>query len=64
MKPDATPAPKPEQAHGEAAQHVVEAHNLLSKLRDKLEKHPELEEAIERLEMALSALTVKTGAML
>jgi hypothetical protein len=64
MKPEATPESKPDQTHGEAAQHVVEAHHLLSKLRDKLEKHPELEEAIERLEMALSALTVKTGAML
>jgi hypothetical protein len=33
-------------------------------LREQLEKHPDLEAAIERLEMALSILTTKTGGML
>jgi hypothetical protein len=56
--------PTPSQSHGEAVQHIREARSLLKSLRDKLDKHPELEDAIERLEMALSVLTVKTGAML
>jgi len=44
--------------------HVVEAHRRLSLLRQQLEAHPDLEIAIERLEMALSILTTKTGGML
>ncbi len=57
---------KPEQPHEEIAEHVAGAHDLLQRLREKLamDKHPELEEAIQRLEMALSILTVRTGGML
>ncbi len=47
-----------------AADHVAEAHRRLSILRQQLEVHPDLEAAIERLEMALSILTTKTGGML
>ncbi len=47
-----------------AADHVAEAHRRLSVLREQLDKHPDLEAAIERLEMALSILTTKTGGML
>ncbi len=47
-----------------AAQHVAEAHRILSALRSQLEKHPDLEEAIANLEMALSILTTKTAGML
>ncbi len=48
----------------DAAQHVANAHRKLSGLRQQLEKHPDLEEAISSLEMALSILTTKTGGML
>ncbi len=48
----------------QATQHVTEAHHLLKSLREKLDEHPELDDAIERLEMALSILAVKTGGML
>lgn len=48
----------------EAAEHVAEAHRRLSALRKQLDQHPDLEIAIERLEMALSILTNKTGGML
>lgn len=48
----------------EAAQHVAEAHRKLSALRQQLEKHPDLEEAIANLELALSILTTKTAGML
>jgi len=46
------------------ADHVAEAHRRLSLLRQQLDAHPDLEIAIERLEMALSILTTKTGGML
>lgn len=55
---------KQDQPQEKAAQHVAEAHHLLKGLRERLDRHPELDEAIERLEMALSALTIKTGGML
>ncbi len=64
MKPEAAPQKPGEEPAAAAAEHVAEAHNLLRTLRDRLEQHPELDEAIERLEMALSALTVKTGGLL
>ena len=47
-----------------AAEHVADAHRRLKALREKLDKHPELDAAIERLELALSILTTKTGGML
>ena len=47
-----------------AADHVAEAHRRLGLLRQQLDVHPDLEIAIERLEMALSILTTKTGGML
>jgi hypothetical protein len=58
-----TRLPSPEQ-QAQAAQHLEEAHQLLNGLRKRLDKHPELEEAILKLETALNLLTVSTGAML
>jgi hypothetical protein len=46
------------------AENVAEAHRRLTVLRQQLDKHPDLEAAIERLEVALSVLTTKTGGML
>jgi hypothetical protein len=54
-----TPDQKPN-----AAEHVAEAHRRLTSLRRQLDKHPDLEAAIERLEQALNVLTTKTGGML
>ncbi len=48
----------------DAAQHIAEAHRILSGLRQQLDKHPDLEKAISNLEMALSLLTTSTGGML
>jgi hypothetical protein len=56
-----------EERAAEAAQHVAGAHQQLKTLRDRLgilNRHPELEEALTKLEMALSALAVNTGGML
>ena len=47
-----------------AAEHIAEAHRILSGLRQELDKHPELEKAITNLEMALSILTTNSGGML
>jgi hypothetical protein len=54
-----TPAPPPNPVENIAA-----ANELLKSLREKLGQHPELEEAIVKLEMALSALTLQTGGLL
>ncbi|HWF05389.1 MAG TPA: hypothetical protein VHA06_17010 [Candidatus Angelobacter sp.] len=49
----------------EPVQHVARAHQLLKGLSEKfgLEKHPELQEAITTLELALNKLTIDTGGM-
>ncbi len=51
-----TPQPDP-------GANVAEAHSLLKNLREQM-AHPDLDIAIEKLEMALSILTTKTGGML
>jgi hypothetical protein len=57
-KPRQSPEPAP------VVEHVAGAHHLLKSLQAKVGEHPELAEAITKLEMALSILTVKTGGML
>lgn len=59
-----TPKSSPTPEEKPAAEHVAEAHRLLTSLRGELDQHASLEEAIRRLEMALTILGVKTGAML
>lgn len=54
------------QPLSEPAQHVAGAHQLLKALNEKIgsiKRYPELEEAISKLELALSALSVNTGGM-
>ncbi|MFZ0311584.1 MAG: hypothetical protein WAL85_02645 [Candidatus Korobacteraceae bacterium] len=63
MTENSNPIPQANQ-EGDAVQHVAAAHRKLSALRQQLDKHPDLEEAISSLEMALSILTTKTGGML
>lgn len=63
MTENTNPTPDSSQDQ-QAAQHVAEAHRKLSALRQRLEKHPDLEEAIANLELALSILTTKTAGML
>lgn len=47
-----------------ALEHVSGAHELLHALRQRIGEHPELAEAISKLESALSLLTLETGGML
>jgi hypothetical protein len=50
-----------------AAQRVAEARDLLRSVSEKhglLEKHPQLAEALTKLELALNELTIETGGLL
>ena len=54
--------------HDKLVQHLTEAHGILNKLREEAEKHPApreaIAEAVQKLEMALAILSVKTGGLL
>ena len=67
MATDKRTAEQPGQ-HAEAVQHITEAHRILNKLRQEADKHPApreaILEAIQKLEMALAILSVKTGGVL
>jgi hypothetical protein len=54
----------PDDRHEEAVHNVSEAHRLLDSLRSELDRHPKLEEAIVKLEIALERLTIRSGGML
>lgn len=54
--------PKPESA--QAAEHVAAAHQLLKALQETIGNHPEIGQAVNKLEMAMAILGVQTGAML
>jgi hypothetical protein len=54
--------------HAETVQHITEAHRILNKLQQEADKHPApreaIAEAMQKLEMALGILSVKTGGWL
>jgi hypothetical protein len=56
--------PKPEQNSAQAAEHVASAQKILKELQQKVGTHPELGEAITKLEMALNSLAIQTGGLL
>jgi Lon protease-like protein len=56
--------PTSNSSQKDAAEHISEAQQLLKSMREQLGQHPELEEAINKLELALSALTLQTGGLL
>jgi hypothetical protein len=60
-KPDES---KSEQNSVQAAQHVASAQKILKELQQKTGSHPELAEAITKLEMALNSLAIQTGGLL
>lgn len=55
---------KPKPSQSSAAEHIAGAQQILISMREQVQKHPELDEAIIQLEMALSALTLQTGGLL
>ncbi len=54
----------PQDRQAIAAQNLSEARDLLHSLRQELNDHPKLEEALVKLELALENLTLNTGGML
>ncbi len=60
MPSQTNPQPGPQQA----AEHVAAANQLLKTLQDKIGEHPEIGEAVTKLEMALAILGVQTGGLL
>jgi hypothetical protein len=64
MRSQNEPEPKQNLEHPPVVAHVSGAHELLNALRKRIGEHPELAEAITKLETALSLLTVETGGML
>jgi len=56
--------PKPGSSHQQAVEHVAGAHQLLKALQERIGEHPEIGQAVNKLEMALAILGVQTGAML
>jgi hypothetical protein len=64
MPPVSKSEPGQDAQQAPVLEHVADAHHLLKTLEDKIGQHPELAEAITKLEVALSILTVKTGGML
>ena len=55
---------KSAQTPNEAAEHVASAQKILKELQKKVGSHPELGEAITKLEMALNVLAVQTSGLL
>lgn len=62
--PEEQPKPAQDQDATSPHENVAGAHNLLKALQERIGQHPELGEAITKLEMALNSLTLKTGGML
>ena len=64
MEPKGDEPKAGEQPVSGPIEHITGAHQLLTSMSEKLGAiHPELNEAITKLELALSALTVNTGGM-
>ncbi len=62
--PDTASNPPSSEQQVKARQHLEQAHQLLNSLRKRVGEHPELEEAILKIETALNILTLSTGGML
>lgn len=65
----ANPALQPPQGPDstQAVEHLSRARHVLKSLRERLENaehHAQLDEAITKIELALSALTIQTGGFL
>lgn len=56
--------PKPSADSIQAAEHVASARKILQELQQKVGNHPELGEAITKLELALNTLAIQTGGLL
>jgi hypothetical protein len=48
----------------QATEHVSGAHKLLKSIQGKVDQHPEIGQAISKLERALAILEIETNGML
>jgi hypothetical protein len=64
MQPNPSNSTSPNRTPETAAEQVTHAHTLLKSLEERVGQHPELGQAIHKLEMALAILGVQTGGML
>ena len=64
MKPEPQSGPRQAPGNAPAVEHVSGARALLIELQEKIGERPELAEAINKLESALSLLTLETGGLL
>jgi hypothetical protein len=64
MQPNSSSSTNQPRNPETAAEQVAHAHTLLKSLEQKVGEHPELGQAIHKLEMALAILGVQTGGML
>ncbi len=65
--PTKSAAKPPEAGSAQAVEHLSRARQVLKSLREKLQDakhHAQLDEAITKVELALSALTIQTGGFL
>jgi hypothetical protein len=62
--PEQQPNPSSSKDSVSPHENVAGAHTLLQSLQERIGHHPELAEAITKLEMALNSLTLNTGGML
>jgi hypothetical protein len=62
--PEEQPNSSPTKDSVSTHENIAGAHSLLQSLQERIGQHPELAEAITKLEMALNSLTLKTGGML
>jgi hypothetical protein len=53
-----------DQNSADAEAHIASARQILKALQEKIGVHPEIGEAITKLEMALNVLAIKTGGVL
>jgi hypothetical protein len=49
---------------GKVEGHIKSAQQILKALQEKIGKHPEIGDAITKLEMALNDLAIQTGGLL
>jgi hypothetical protein len=56
--------PGPESNPSAAEGHIKSAHQILVALQEKIGQHPEIGQAVTKLEMALNVLAVQTGGLL
>ena len=64
MEKENNPDTNLKEDRGQAATHIAGAQQILKSLQERIGEHPEIGQAITKLEMALNTLAVNTGGLL